>query len=167
MSDKFVKKSEKVAFYGVPGEGEEVTYHRMRGFDKIEKSDNPQEYSRTYMDEDYERTDVTGYNPEYSCSFDQMTGSAVHDDILSIVDEEVIGSAAVRSILIVDLSKEAADKPGAFNARVRNMAIIGDGETRDNFYNRSVNLKPNGTFTKGTATSTDGWLTAVFAADEE
>lgn len=164
MSEKFVKKSEKIAFYGVPGDGEVVTYHRMKGFDKIEKSDNPVEHSRTYVDEDFERTDIVGYSPEWACSFDQIVGSAAHDDILSIVDDEIVGSEATRNIIIVDLTKETTD--GKYEARMRQVTVLGDSETRENLYNRSVRLKANGKMVKGVATTTDEWMTATFEAVE-
>ena len=165
-NEVFVKKTERLAFYGVPGTDGSVTYHRMKGFDKLEKSDNPQEYSRTYVDEEFERTDVTGYKPEFSCSFDQIVGNAVHDDILSIVDDEIVGSAAVRSILVVDLAKESSDTKGSYEARLRNVTVLGDSETRENLYNRSIVLKTNGGITKGMATTMDEWQTATFTENE-
>ena len=159
--ETFVKKSEKLVFYGVDNDGS-TTYYRMKGFSNLEKSDNPVEYSRTYVDEDMERSDVVGYAPAISASFDQIVGDEVHDDILDIVDNETIGSGAVRTLMVVDLTKAAAGKAGSFEAYIRNYSVIGDSEGRDDLYNRSVNFKANGPIEKGTATSSDEWATATF-----
>lgn len=80
MEEKLVKRSQKVAFYGVPGE-DSATYHRMTGFTEFSKTSNPKEYNRQYVDEDFERNDITGYNPEFSYAFDLFENNAVHTDI--------------------------------------------------------------------------------------
>ena len=49
MEGKLVQRADKVAFYGVKGEGDAVTYHRMKGFTDISTSKNPKEYSRKLM----------------------------------------------------------------------------------------------------------------------
>ena len=59
------KRSDIVAFYGI-----EDTFHRMRGFTEGSISKNPKEYSRQYIDEDGEQTDVVGYSPSMSYAFD-------------------------------------------------------------------------------------------------
>ena len=98
-----VKRSDKVAFYGVTN-GETVVYHRMKGFTDISISRNPKEYSRQYVDEEFERTDVVGYATSMSYGFDQHIGDAVHEDIAAVHDSELLGTDAVRSIIIVDFT---------------------------------------------------------------
>ena len=75
-----VKRCKKLAFYGVPN-GDEGTYtfYRMKGFDDITTNKNPREYSRQYVDEEFEQTDVVGYNPSISFGFDRFSGDSVHD----------------------------------------------------------------------------------------
>ena len=161
MSETLVKRSQKVAFYGVPGTDGEVTYHRMTGFTEMSKSANPKEYTRQYIDEEFERSDIIGYNPTFSYSFDQYDGNAVHADIASISDEEKTGTDAVREIVIVDLTK--AETEGSCAAVKRNFAVIPntEGDSTD-AYTYSGNLKATGTRAVGSATSDDEWLTITF-----
>ena len=107
MDGKMVQRADKLAFYGVKGEEDAVTYHRMKGFTDMSQSKNPKEYSRQYVDEYFEQTDVTGYSPSISYGFDQYVGNPVHEDIVAITDGEMIGNDAVRSIVIVDMTQEA------------------------------------------------------------
>ena len=93
-----VPRSQKVLFYGVPAaSGDTITYHRMKGFTDVSTSKNAKEYTRQYVDELFEQTDVTGYSPSTSYGFDQYAGDPVHADIVKITDNELIGSNAVRS----------------------------------------------------------------------
>ena len=58
---KLVKRSDKVAFLGCLDDlGVTPTFNRMRGFTTLSQSKNPAEYSRRYIDEDQEQTDVSG-----------------------------------------------------------------------------------------------------------
>ena len=91
-----VPRSKKVLFYGVPAaSGDTTTYHRMKGFTDVSTSKNAKEYTRQYVDELFEQTDVTGYSPSTSYGFDQYAGDPVHADIVKITDDELIGSNAV------------------------------------------------------------------------
>lgn len=165
MNEVFVKGTEKLAFYGVKS-GESVTYHRMKGFDSLDVSKNPIEYSRKYVDEDFERSDVTGYSPSMDFSFDQIKDDAAHIDIANIIDNELTGSAAVRSIVIVDLSSEATTQ-GSFIARKRDFSVIADSEERAELFKYGGTFRTAGETVIGTATSTDGWQTCTFTADAE
>lgn len=162
--EKLVKRSQKLAFYGVSGTGNTVTYHRMTGFTEISKSSNPKEYSRQYVDEDFERSDVVGYSPEYSFAFDLFEDNAVHADIAAIADGERVGTDAIRSIVMVDLSKQ--DEKGLYSAVKRDFSVIPDSEgDSTDAYTYSGSLKANGERVLGTAESTDNWETCIFAAD--
>lgn len=164
MAEKLVKRSQKVAFYGVPGESA-TTYHRMTGFTEFAKSANPKEYNRQYIDEEHERVDIVGYSPEYSYAFDLFTDNAVHADIVSITDSEATGTDAVREIIIVDLSK-AGTSQGSFAAVKREFSVIPDAEGNStDAYTYSGDLKVVGEKIKGTATSADGWKTLTFAEE--
>lgn len=52
-----VKRSDKKAFIGVT-KNTTTTFHRMKGFTQISTSKNPVEYSRKYVDMDFEISDV-------------------------------------------------------------------------------------------------------------
>ena len=153
--DKILKRSDKIAFYEVDGE-----FVRMRGFTDFSMSKNPTEYTRKYVDEASERNDVVSYNPSISFAFDRFSDDLVHEDMVNIADNEIVGMGAVRSILIVDLSDETED---GFRALKRDFAVIPDGEGADSdTYTYSGNLKANGEIKAGFATTNDDWQTAEF-----
>ena len=165
MAETLVKRSQKVAFYGVPGDSS-TTYHRMTGFTEMSKSANPIEYTRQYVDEEHERNDVVGYSPEYSYAFDQFTENAVHTDIVAITDGELTGTDAVREIIIVDMTKKGTPE-NSFAAVKREFSVIPDseGDTTE-AYTYSGSLKVVGGRISGTATSADGWKTITFTEAE-
>lgn len=156
------KRSDVVAFYGI---GEK--YHRMRGFTEAATSKNPKEYSRQYVDEDGEQTDVVGYSPSMSYNFDSYTGNEVHEDIASIADNEDVGLAAVRTILIVDMTA-AGSTEGSFKAIKRDFAVIPDTEgDGTDAYTYSGNLKAKGPKEEVSVTSTDDFMTVTIVTETE
>lgn len=159
MEGTLLKRSGKVAFYGIKAtEGGTYTYHRMKGFTDMSISKNPKEYSRQYIDEDFEQADVTGYSPSISYGFDFYKGNAVHTDIAKIGDDELTGEAAVRPIIIVDIGTTTT---GA--AVKRDFAVIPDSEgDGTDAYTYSGNLKVKGEKVLGTATTADDWMTVTF-----
>ncbi len=157
MEGTLIKRSDKVAFMGVPGEGGAYTYHRMKGFTEISTSKNPIEYSRQYIDEAFETSDVTGYSPSISYSFDQYVGNAVHEDLAKISDDELVGSQAIRPIIVVDMTKTAD------NAVKRDFSVIPDSEgDSTDAYTYSGTFKVHGERLRGTAQSDDDWQTITF-----
>ena len=158
--EKLVKRSQKLAFYGVT-EGEDLVYSRMTGFTEFSKSANAQEYKRQYVDEEFERNDIVGYSPTYSYEFDRFADNDVHTDIAAVTDGEMTGTDAVRSIIVVDLSQEVQD--GSFYAVKRDFSIIPDTEGGSTeAYTYSGSFKAAGDKVFGTASSSDNWATVVF-----
>jgi len=155
-----VKRCKKLAFYGVPQtDGNTVTYiyHRMKGFDEITTSKNPREYSRQYVDEEFEQTDVVGYNPSISFGFDRFLDDAVHNDIAKIFDSEAVGADAVRPIIMVDL---ASDEKSAIK---RDFAVVAESEgSGTDLYKYSGTFRVKGEKVEGTAVSEDDWQTCSF-----
>lgn len=144
------KRSDKVAYFGV-GSVDAAEYIRMKGFTEMSTSKNPSEYSRRYVDEAFEQTDVTGFSPSISYGFDQYVGNAVHDDIVEITDSEKLGSDAVRSIVIVDFTKPVEGK--GYEAKKRDFAVIPDSEGGSNdAYTYSGSFRSKGDVIHGTAT---------------
>lgn len=156
---------------GVPVDGdtitvsytaEKATYHRMQGFTDMSKSLNPKEYSRQYVDEYFEQTDVVGFSPSIAYGFDQYKGNAVHDELVKLSDNEAIGTDAVRTIVIVDFTKETANT-GEYLATAREFSVIPDSEGGSmDAYTYSGTFKVKGDKIEGTATSTDDWQTLEF-----
>ena len=161
MADrKLVKRSDKVSFLGCLADGSE-TFNRMRGFTTLSGSKNPTEYSRRYVDEEFETTDVTGYSPSLDFGFDQYIGDPVHEEMVEILDNEKLGTEARRNIVTVDFSQEAGE--GSYKAVKREYAIIGDadGDGTD-AYTYGGTFRATGNKVVGTATVDDNGAIATF-----
>ena len=151
-----VKRCKKLAFYGVK-EGEGFVFYRMKGFDEITTSKNPREYSRQYVDEEFEQTDVVGYNPSISFGFDRFQNDAVHDDIAKIFNNEAIGADAIRPIIMVDLASEEK------SAVKRDFAVVAENEGNGtDLYKYSGTFRVKGERIEGVAESEDDWQTCRF-----
>lgn len=161
MADrKLVKRSDKVSFLGCLTDGTE-TFNRMRGFTTLSGSKNATEYSRRYVDEEFETTDVTGYSPSLDFGFDQYIGDKVHEEMVEILDGEKLGTEARRNIVTVDFSQEAGE--GSYKAVKREYAIIGDseGDSMD-AYTYSGTFRSTGKRIVGTATVDENGAVATF-----
>ena len=158
---KLVKRSDKVSFFGNMSTGTE-TFNRMRGFTSLSGSKNPIEYSRQYVDEEMETTDVVGYSPSVEFGFDQYKGDLVHDEMVEILDGEKTGTEARRNIVTVDFSKPT-ETEGEYEAVKREYAIIGDadGDGTD-AYTYSGTFRATGKRILGTATLNSDNSVATF-----
>ncbi|MDE5582805.1 MAG: hypothetical protein K2J08_03775 [Ruminococcus sp.] len=147
-----VTRPKKLAFWQLPN----GSFQRMEGFTDLSYSQNPKEYSRQYVDEDFERTDIVGYAPSISYSFDRYTGNEVLEDIVKITENEYIGDLMKRTIVTVDLSSGSM----VSTAKMRDYAVIPDtnGDTTD-CLTYSGNFKAKGLLIDCTATSDDDWQT--------
>ena len=125
MSRTLVKRSEKVSFLGCL-EGTEETFNRMRGFTSLSGKKNSKEYSRQYVDEEFETTDVVGFSPSMDFGFDQYKDDPAHEEMVEILDGEYTGTSARRNIVTVDFSQPTTN--GKYKATKREYAVIGDGE---------------------------------------
>lgn len=161
---KLVGRHKRVAFMDVAGDGN--TYTRMTGFTSMSESKNASEYSRHYVDEESERTDVVGYAPSNDYEFDRYTNDPVQQKIAEITDDELLGSDAQISIVVVDLFDIKTDTPNTCVARKRDWSVVPDnsGDGTDALIYKG-SLKANGEKIKGTATTTDNWQTCTFVAD--
>ena len=161
--EKLVKRSGKVAFMDV-STTQIPNFLRMRKFTEISKSKNSTEYSRTYVDEDGEVTDVTGYSEEISYAFDLYSGNLVHEKIVKITDDELTGDEALVKIIIVDFSKPSGS---GYEARLRTYSTVPDteGDSTD-AYTYSGAFRKNSKMTKGIATLNSDNTVATFTATE-
>lgn len=153
-----VLRTGKVAFYLVPGNS---AYTRMEGFTSLSTSKNPTEYERQYVDEDFKRTDITGYNTATSYALDRYKKHPVTDDIINIHENELLGQDAVRSIIQVDMTT-VQEHGGIYTAqgKMRDYAVIpdADGDTTD-CMTYSGNFKTRGEMEDVTVTTSDDWQT--------
>lgn len=161
---RLVGRHKRVAFMDVTGDGN--TYTRMTGFTSLSDGKNSTEYSRQYVDEESERSDVVGYAPSMDYEFDLHTNDAVLKKLATITDDELLGSDAQVNIVMVDLFEVKTENPNTCTARKRDWSVIPDTEgdgTDALIYKGS--FKAAGKITKGTATTTDSWQTCTFTAE--
>lgn len=163
---RLVGRHKRVAFMDVTGDGK--TFTRMTGFTSMSDSKNATEYSRQYVDEPSERTDVVGYASSIDYEFDLYTNDEAQKKIATITDDELLGSDTQVTILVVDLFEQKAADPKTCVARKRDWNVIPDSEgdgTDALIYKGS--LKASGEMIKGIATTTDDWKTCTFTKDGE
>ena len=162
--EELVKRNGKVAYMDISTTSV-ANFQRMRKFTEISKSKNATEYSRTYVDEDGEVTDVTGYSEEISYAFDLYKGNLVHQKLVDITDNEKTGNDALVRILTVDFSKPVGS---GYEARLRTYSVVPDAEgDSTDAYTYSGAFRKNSGFTIGVATISEDGLTATFTATQE
>ena len=162
--EELVKRNGKVAYMDISTTSV-ANFQRMRKFTEISKSKNATEYSRTYVDEDGEVTDVTGYSEEISYAFDLYKRNLVHQRLVNITDNELTGNDALVKILQVDFSKPVGS---GYEARLRTYSVVPDteGDSTD-AYTYSGAFRKNSGFTIGVATITEDGMTATFVPTAE
>lgn len=124
---KLVKRNQRVAFYGVPGENgaEPETFNRMEHFTSLSESKNPSTYERHYVDKDSSDSDVTGYGTSLAYGFDHHQNDPVLKDLAGVQDDELTGE--VRTIVVVDFfDKGEATAADEYVARKRDYSILPD-----------------------------------------
>lgn len=162
--EELVKRSRKVAFMDVSTTSI-ANFLRMTKFTEISKSKNPTEYSRSYVDEDGEVTDVTGYSEEISYNFDLHVGNLVHEKLVDITDNEKTGADALVKILQVDFTKP---KGSGYEARLRTYSVVPDSEgDSTDAYTYSGAFRKNSNMTIGVATMSENNTKATFVAEQE
>lgn len=117
---QLVMRADRKMFMGVGADNANI--QRMKGFSSMSESKNPIEYTRKYVDEMFETTDITGMSPSYDFTFDMMTPNPVLDDLAGIIDGEMVGTDAVRTFYCVDFHKEVG---GGYRCVKRDFAVIG------------------------------------------
>ena len=162
--EELVKRSRKVAFMDVSTTSI-ANFLRMTKFTEISKSKNPTEYSRSYVDEDGEVTDVTGYSEEISYNFDLHVGNLVHEKLVDITDNEKTGADALVKILQVDFTKP---KGSGYEARLRTYSVVPDSEgDSTDAYTYAGSFRKNSNMTIGVATMNADNTVATFTANQE
>ena len=155
-----IARSSKVMFM----ETTEDNFERMKGFTSMTINKNAKEYTRQYVDENFEVTDITGISTSIDYAFDQIQGNDVHDKLIEIINEEMVGEDAVVTMLAVDFTN-AATPETTYAAVKRTFAVVPatEGDSLDAYtYGGTFRVKTEKV--KGTAETTDNWQTATFTA---
>ncbi len=157
---KLVGRHKRLSFMKTDGN----TYTRMSEFTSLSEAKESKEYSRQYVDEPTERSDVVGYATGVSYEFDRHTDTPVHARLAEISDNEIVGTEAQVEIVTVDLFETNQD--GSCKARKRVYSVIPDssGDGTDALI-YSGTLKAAGEIIKGSATSADKWKTCEFTEE--
>lgn len=156
-----VQRSKRVAFMDVDETGSTPKYERMTNFTTMTNSKNPKEYSRQYVDEDEERSDVVGYAPSIDFSYDRHTNTPVHEKLSKIHDKELLGNDTHVDIVSVDLFTEDEQKRCLATKRTYSVIPDADGDGTDALI-YSGSFKSVSEIEEGYATSEDGWKTATY-----
>lgn len=125
--ERLVRRSQRVAFYGIPGaDGAEPTeFQRMEHFTSLSEAKNPVTYERQYVDKDSSDSDVTGYGTALDYGFDHYQNDPVLKDLAAVQDDELKGE--VRPIVTVDFfDKGDATAADEYVARKRDYSILPD-----------------------------------------
>jgi hypothetical protein len=76
------------------------------GFTDFTENKNPKEYSRQYIHESAERTDLVGYAPSVTYAFDVFDADAVQAALMEIMLSEAVGDAAAVTVVTAFLHKK-------------------------------------------------------------
>lgn len=99
------------------------TWSRIgEGVTDFTESKNAKEYSRQYIDEYTERTDVIGYAPSFAYSADVYSDDPVCEKIVALTDAEAVGSNAVVTIITAN----EWESESAATAYKRDYSVIPD-----------------------------------------
>lgn len=160
---KLVKRADLKSYMDVAEAGAPNPSYALigEGFTSLSESKNPKEYSRQYIHEYTERTDVVGYAPALAYNVDVHTNNAVIAKIVKVTDEELTGSDAKVSIVTVNCYEGTETARPAFK---RDYNIIPDGKADGvEALVYTGNLKAGGDIVKGTFNET----TKVFTATDD
>lgn len=158
---QLIGRHKRLAFMGVSAESDGTTFTRMTGFTSLSEGKEPVEYSRQYVDEETERTDVVGYATGIDYEFDRYTNDPVCEKLAEITDDEKLGTETQVKIVSVDVF--ADDGKGNCPARLRTYNVIPDtsGDGTDALI-YSGSFKAASSITKGYCTTSDKWQTCTF-----
>ena len=122
-----VTRDQWVAFMNT-GAADKAEYNLIgEGFTSFAESKNPKEYTRQYVHEKSERSDVVGYAPSIAYSADMHSGDPCVERVAKAADEEQVGNAAHVEIVTVNLWEKGTTE-GSYVAYKRTYAIIPDGK---------------------------------------
>lgn len=140
------------------------TFNRMEGFTDFGESKNPEEHDSAYVDEITKRTNIISYSSSFGYTFEEHKGQPVHEEIIKIEENEVVGKGAVRRVIVVNMNTVTGSGSGKLRAmaRIRPYTIIPDSSAANQgVMTHSGNFKSNGEKEDifVTANANDNWQT--------
>lgn len=165
MNQDLVMRHEKVAYCKIPPSGGgAAVIKRMTGFTSFGTNRNPEEYTRKYVDEAHQTTDITSYDTSISFAFDLFADNPVHQYLADIIENEKLGADAIVDIYVVDFSKPVTGVADTYECAHRQMVVVPSSDGDDaNVYTYSGDLRTKGDRTIGQGTLTDNEQTLSYA----
>lgn len=123
------------------------TFNRMEGFTDFGESKNPEEHDSAYVDEITKRTNIISYSSSFGYTFEEYEKHPVHEEIIKIEENEVVGKGAVRRVIVVNMNTVTGSGSGKLKAmaRIRPYTIIPDSSAANQgVMTHSGNFKSNG-----------------------
>lgn len=157
-------------------------YHRLYGFTELSETANPQEYTRKYIDEARERTDIVGMTKTSSFNLDYHEGDLVHADIKNMYDKELTGTNTEREFIAVELFKDVkytetptlqtketktGEAKTGKRAILRKYTVIISDSGGEEAVTFAGSFNVSGDRIEGIAISDDGWQTCTFKKLDE
>lgn len=155
----------------------EEKYYRLYGFTELSETANPQEYTRKYIDEARERTDIVGMTKTSSFNLDYHEGDLVHADIKKMYDKELTGTNTEREFIAVELFKDVkytetpvlqaketktGETKTGKRAILRKYTVIISDSGGEEAVTFAGSFNVSGDRIEGVAISDDGWQTCTF-----
>lgn len=186
MSDKKLVLRHEVLTFMKPKKLTENTfeekYYRLYGFTELSETANPQEYTRKYIDEARERTDIVGMTKTSSFNLDYHEGDLVHADIKNMYDKELTGTNTEREFIAVELFKDVkytetptlqaketktGETKTGKRAILRKYTVIISDSGGEEAVTFAGSFNVSGDRIEGVAISDDGWQTCTFKKLDE
>lgn len=110
------------------GTGNAESYHLIgEGFTAFPEAKNPVEYTRKYVNDKTERTDVISYAPSISYSCDAISADPCVQKIMNITDNELLGIETYVEIINVNCWENVGSPEQSIcKASKRTYAVIPD-----------------------------------------
>lgn len=126
---KLVSRSELRSYMNVATASASAQYELIgEGFTSLTEAKNAKEYSRQYIHERTERTDVVGYAPSLDYSVDVYTNNPVIARIREITDKELMGTEGQVSIVTVEMFADGTVDENSLTAYERKYAVVPDSK---------------------------------------
>ena len=97
-------------------------YEIGEGFTDFTENKNPKEYSRRYIHESTERTDLVGFAPSVTYAFDVCDSDPVQEHLMEMTMSETVGEDA-RVTIVTAFLYRSGTKDGRFAAVQRDYTV--------------------------------------------
>lgn len=158
-----VGRHERVAYGNV---GSEDKFFRMKGFTAADTKSETKTYDRKYIDEKTVRTDTTGVSSSIGYELDLYSDNYILEKIERVHHDELIGSDADITIVVVDFYRPIEGKANTYQARKRKFTIVPDTAGGEDAYTLKGEFKSKSELIKGEAVVAQDGLSCTFTPEK-